>query len=95
MTVKNGRENYTCSERSKFMEKIKFTKIIENYNLKNYIPEIDTDKIYINTPEVNRPALQLAGFFDHFDKEYRFLETWNMLSLIVWKDRTDFGCTKS
>ena len=49
MTVKNGRENYTCSERSKFMEKIKFTKIIENYNLKNYIPEIDTDKIYINT----------------------------------------------
>ena len=51
------------------MEKIKFTKIIENYNLKNYIPEIDTDKIYINTPEVNRPALQLAGFFDHFDKE--------------------------
>lgn len=69
MTVKNGRENYTCSERSKFMEKIKFTKIIENYNLKNYIPEIDTDKIYINTPEVNRPALQLAGFFDHFDKE--------------------------
>ena len=24
MTVKNGRENYTCSERSKFMEKIKF-----------------------------------------------------------------------
>ena len=45
MTVKNGRENYTCSERSKFMEKIKFTKIIENYNLKNYIPEIDTDKM--------------------------------------------------
>ena len=69
MTVKNGRENYTCSERSKFMEKIKFTKIIENYNLNNYIPEIDKDKIYINTPEVNRPALQLAGFFDHFDKE--------------------------
>ena len=63
------------------MKKIKFTKIIENYNLKNYIPEIDTDKIYINTPEVNRPALQLAGFFDHsIRKEYRFLETWNMLS---------------
>lgn len=44
------------------MEKIKFTKIIENYNLKNYIPEIDTDKIYINTPEVNRPALQVSRF---------------------------------
>lgn len=51
------------------MQKIRFTKIIENYNLKNYTPEIDTDKIMISTPEVNRPALQLAGFFDHFDKE--------------------------
>lgn len=51
------------------MEKIKFTKIIENYNLKNHTPEIDTDKVVITTPEVNRPALQLAGFFEHFDKE--------------------------
>lgn len=51
------------------MEKIKFTKIIENYNLKNHTPEIDTDKVMITTPEVNRPALQLAGFFEHFDKE--------------------------
>lgn len=51
------------------MAKIRFSKIIENYNLYNYIPEIDTDKIMITIPEVNRPALQLAGFFDHFDKE--------------------------
>lgn len=51
------------------MEKIKFTKIIENYDLKNHTPEIDTDKIWIATPEINRPALQLAGFFEHFDKE--------------------------
>lgn len=51
------------------MEKLKFTKIIENYNLVNHTPEINTDKIYITIPEVNRPALQLAGFFEHFDKE--------------------------
>ena len=51
------------------MPKIKFTKIIENYNLKNHTPDIDTDKIIITTPEVNRPALQLAGFFEHFDRE--------------------------
>ena len=51
------------------MAKVKFSKIIENYNLKNYIPEIDTNKIMITIPEVNRPALQLAGFFNHFDKE--------------------------
>lgn len=48
---------------------IKFTKIVENYGLKNHTPGIDTDKILITIPEVNRPALQLAGFFEHFDKE--------------------------
>lgn len=51
------------------MESISFSKIIENYNLKNYTPEIDAEKIMITTPEINRPALQLAGFFEHFDKE--------------------------
>jgi HPr kinase/phosphorylase len=33
----------------------------------NHIPEIDTDKILITDPDINRPALQLAGFFEHFD----------------------------
>lgn len=51
------------------MEKLKFSKIIENYNLINHTPEIDTDKVFITIPEINRPALQLAGFFEHFDKE--------------------------
>ena len=51
------------------MEKIKLTRIVDNYKMKNYTPEIDTDKIIITLPEVNRPALQLAGFFEHFDKE--------------------------
>lgn len=51
------------------MESIAFSKIIENYNLKYHTPDIDASKIIISTPEVNRPALQLAGFFEHFDKE--------------------------
>lgn len=48
---------------------IPFTKVVENYGLVNHTPEIDTDKVQITIPEVNRPALQLAGFFEHFDKE--------------------------
>ena len=36
-------------------------------NLKNHTPEINTDKILITDPDINRPALQLAGFFEHFD----------------------------
>ncbi|MBE5957416.1 MAG: HPr(Ser) kinase/phosphatase [Lachnospiraceae bacterium] len=51
------------------MSKITLTKIIDNYKLVNHTPDIDTDKIWINIPDINRPALQLAGFFDHFDKE--------------------------
>lgn len=48
---------------------IPFTKVVENYGLVNHTPEIDNDNVQITIPEVNRPALQLAGFFEHFDKE--------------------------
>ena len=48
---------------------IPFTKVVENYGLINHTPEINTDDVRITIPEVNRPALQLAGFFEHFDKE--------------------------
>lgn len=51
------------------MAKISLKRIIENYELVNHTPEIDTGKIWIHVPDINRPALQLAGFFDHFDKE--------------------------
>lgn len=51
------------------MDSIKFSEIIENYGLKYCTPEIDAEQIEISTREVNRPALQLAGFFEHFDKE--------------------------
>ncbi len=51
------------------MDSIKFSEIIDNYGLKYCTPEIDADKVEISTREVNRPALQLAGFFEHFDKE--------------------------
>ncbi|MFR4441070.1 MAG: HPr(Ser) kinase/phosphatase, partial [Hungatella sp.] len=37
--------------------------------LKNVTPEINVEKIVLTHPDVNRPALQLAGFFDHFDKD--------------------------
>ncbi len=43
--------------------------LITKMELKNLTPEIDTEKIVLTQPDVNRPALQLAGFFDHFDKD--------------------------
>ena len=38
-------------------------------NLKNLTPEIDLTEKVITVPDINRPALQLTGYFDHFDSE--------------------------
>ncbi len=43
------------------------TDLINKMNLINHTPDIDTDKILIKDPNMNRPAVQLAGFFEHFD----------------------------
>ena len=51
------------------MHGVTITELIEKMNLRNSTPQIDTDKIVLTHPDVNRPALQLAGFFDHFDRE--------------------------
>lgn len=59
-------------------------KIVQKMNLKNLTPEIDLTDKEVEVPDVNRPALQLAGFFDHFAAnrvqmigyvEYTYLET--------------------
>ncbi|MCI8649158.1 MAG: HPr(Ser) kinase/phosphatase [Anaerotruncus sp.] len=44
-------------------------KLIKDFNLEVlYLPE-DASGIVISTPEVNRPGLQLSGFFDYFDNQ--------------------------
>lgn len=51
------------------MHGVTITELISKMTFKNITPDIDTDMIVLTHPDVNRPALQLAGFFDHFDKE--------------------------
>ena len=48
---------------------IKLSKMIDMYELKNYTPDIDVNSIRIKSPDINRPALQLIGFFEHFDAD--------------------------
>ena len=48
---------------------VTITELITKLKMKNVLPEIDTDKVVLSHPDVNRPALQLTGFFDHFDRE--------------------------
>lgn len=43
--------------------------IIVKMKLKNLTPDINTSEISISQSDLNRPALQLAGFFDYFDAE--------------------------
>ena len=45
------------------------SKLVEKMKLENCTPEIDTGNIFINKPDINRPALQLAGFMEDFDNE--------------------------
>ena len=66
------------------MATVKLTKMVEKMNLKNLTPDIDMTEKELTVPDLNRPALQLAGYFDHFDSvrvqiigyvEYTYLNT--------------------
>lgn len=65
------------------MSKIEMSKLVEKMNLKNLTPDVILADKYLEDPDVNRPALQLTGYFEHFDNqrvqiigyvEYTFLE---------------------
>lgn len=49
------------------MASVNLQKLIDKLKLENLTPEIAVDKIELTQPDINRPALQIAGFFEHFD----------------------------
>lgn len=49
------------------MYKVALQECIDKMNLECLTPDIDIAEIEITQSDVNRPALQLAGFFDYFD----------------------------
>lgn len=51
------------------MKAVKLTQMVEEMNLKNLTPNVDMEKIRITLPDINRPALQLTGYFEHFASE--------------------------
>lgn len=55
---KEGRINMSSVTLMKFIKKMK---------LENLTPEISIRGIRITVPDINRPALQLAGYFEHFE----------------------------
>lgn len=51
------------------MNKVKLTSLIEKMELTNCTPDVDLESIEVTQTDVNRPALQLAEFFDYFDSD--------------------------
>ena len=49
------------------MYSVKVSKIIEHFKLEPLTPNVEYDNRQVTESDVNRPALQLAGFFDYFD----------------------------
>ena len=51
------------------MKGVLMTKMVQELNLTNLTPEIDLSDKKIITAEINRPALQLTGYLEHFANE--------------------------
>lgn len=49
------------------MYTVSLEEFIEKMDVVNLTPEVDVSTIEITQADINRPALQLAGFFDYFD----------------------------
>ena len=65
------------------MPSVRIEELIEKLNLKNLTPEVDIKIKKITQPDINRPALQLAGYFEHYEEtrpqiigfvEYSYME---------------------
>ena len=65
------------------MASISLSKLVEKMKLENLTTDIDVNSKRITQSDINRPALQLAGYFEHFDAtrlqvignvEYTYLE---------------------
>ena len=62
---------------------VPLAEVVEHMSLINLTPEVDISEIKIEKPDINRPALQFAGYFELFDAdrieiigagEYSFME---------------------
>lgn len=65
------------------MPSVRIETLIEKFNLKNLTPDVDITVKKITQPDINRPALQLAGYFEHYEEtrtqiigfvEYSYME---------------------
>ena len=69
------------------MASISLQRLIDKFKMKNLTGEINIDKIKITQPDINRPAIQMTGYFEHYDSTrlqiVGFVEHTYMQSLTV------------
>ena len=77
------------------MASVSLKAIIERMKLDNLTPDLDISKIRITQPDINRPALQLAGYFEHFEAtrlqiigfvEYTYMERQAKKEWLMYQD---------
>ena len=61
---------------------VELTKIAKSMELKNLTPDVDISSIVVTTPDINRPALQLTGYFEHFASER--VQIVGYVELLIW-----------
>lgn len=66
------------------MSQVSVGQLARDNNLRTLTPDIDPEEIILAVADINRPALQLSGFFEHFEShrvqiignvEYAYLNT--------------------
>ena len=66
------------------MSIVRLNEVVEKMKLENLTPQINLNRIKIKQPDINRPAIQMTGYFEHFATsriqiigfvEYTYMET--------------------
>lgn len=61
--------SYCAVKGEEHMQSVKLKTVIETLKLKNLTPDVNIDECQVTIPDINRPALQLTGYFEHFENE--------------------------
>lgn len=69
------------------MNKLRVKDVVEDMNLKIFLKTDDFESRQITTAEVNRPGLELAGFFEHFAGDR--MQVLGMVETTYLKSRPD------
>ncbi|MBR4768301.1 MAG: HPr(Ser) kinase/phosphatase [Lachnospiraceae bacterium] len=51
------------------MQRVKISSLTQKFGIRNLTENLDLDELYIESPDVNRPGLPIAGFWDKFASE--------------------------